>query len=225
MDSAFRRLGAAALLLNLTLLTMAAPLAATCGGGGGGGLGGMSVGNEPMPAYKVPWTVLSAGRQPDPKFRLLLYWFPVSPQEARASDLQTSRTLSLLSARCVAMAIVPSDNAELRGRFALGEKAPAVVGGAPGGRDPGRLPGETQSPPARQAEKLVNAELDRREDALGQQLKAAEAKQKQDADGAAALYTAVWGERCLFPKSGRKAAKGLKQLGRPVPEDQASLLG
>src|SRR6202035_4647190 len=83
----------------------------------------------------------------------------------------------------------------------------------------------TQSPPARQAEKLVNAELDRREDALGQQLKAAAAKQKQDADGAAALYTAVWGERCLCPKSGRKAAKGLKQLGRPVPEDQASLLG
>src|SRR4029079_3178604 len=40
----------------------------------------------------------------------------------------------------------------------------------------------------------------------------------KDEEGAAALYTQVWQQRCLIPDSGKKAAKALKKLARPVED-------
>ena len=116
---------ACALLLVPSLL--ASPLAATCGGGGGGGVGGInpSAGSSPTATYHVPWTVVRPGQPAPSGDGLILYWFPTSPEEARASALQSSRNLTLWSARCVAMTIVPSDHQQLRERYAAPVAAPA----------------------------------------------------------------------------------------------------
>jgi tetratricopeptide (TPR) repeat protein len=225
------------LALALVVALDVAPLAATCGGGGGGGVGGLG-GQTQLTGpggqtYRVPWKVVrsagTAGGDAGRKEGLVLYWFPTSPGEARASDLQTSRILTLLAARCVAMDLVTSDNQPLRSQFAAAGPGAAVVLATVEGKELGRLADDPAKPRERrvsaaQVEKLVGAELKSRETALDRQLEAARAKEKQgDADGAAALYTGIWAERCLFPDSGKKAAKALKKLGRPVPDNQASL--
>jgi tetratricopeptide (TPR) repeat protein len=210
-------------VLLITTLSLA-PLSATCGGGGGGGMGGVqSTGGRPSPTYQVPWTVLRGGQKPAPTSSLVLYWFPSSPTEARGSDLQSSRTLSLLTARCVAMAIVPTDNSDLYGQYAAGQHPPIAVLAASDGKEIARLAGDGSSLTARQVEKLLDSEIKRREGAAGQQLDTAKQKAKAgDVEGAASLYQTVWSERCLLPDSGRKAAKGLRDIGRPVPEKAAA---
>ena len=218
------------LVTSLTLLAGldVAPLAATCGGGGGGGMGGVRAPSGPGLApqtYQVPWKVLRAGEKPEATASLVLYWFPSSATEARSSELQGSRPLSLATSRCVSTSLVPTDNAELYGQFAATQHPPFVVLAAADGKEIGRV-GSGRGPTAREVEKLLDSELKRREKALDQQLDSARHNEKSgDVDGAASLYQAVWAERCLFPDSGRKAAKALKKIGRPVPDSQASGLG
>ena len=91
-------------LLFTAALLVAAPagLRATCGGGGGGGVGGFTDPVEPgmERVYHVPWKVIASG-ETAPTGKLVLYWFPTSPDEARASSLVTSRRLSVWSSsRC-----------------------------------------------------------------------------------------------------------------------------
>jgi tetratricopeptide (TPR) repeat protein len=238
-----------ALPLALLLLPalLAPPLAATCGGGGGGGMGGIRRGpggagdrdapGLPGPSYQVPWHVLHGGDVPPPPQgapggapadNLVVYWFPTSPQEARASDLQSSRPLTLAMTRCVTLALVASDNAELRGQFRGSGSGPYVVLAEPGGKEIGRVAADSgPGLKVAQVEKLVTGELKNREVALDHELEAARDKEKHgDADGAAALYQQVWAARCLVPgRQSRKAAEALKKLGRPVPADTAGRLG
>ncbi|HXT64416.1 MAG TPA: hypothetical protein VN696_15365, partial [Pyrinomonadaceae bacterium] len=59
---------------------------ATCGGGGGGGGGGMSGGGGgggSATVYNVPWKIRKDG-DPAPA-GLVLYWFPRSSDEIKAS--------------------------------------------------------------------------------------------------------------------------------------------
>jgi tetratricopeptide (TPR) repeat protein len=239
-------------ILALVLLPalLAPPLAATCGGGGGGGTGGIRRGGGPggdtsggfrgAPGplggiYQVPWNVVHNGEAVPapiaapagaPADNLVVYWFPTSQQEAKASELQASRELTLLTARCVTLALVASDNAELRGRFP-GGKGPYVVLAEAAGKEVGRLAADSGPHlKASQVEKLVTSELKGREAALDRQIEAARDKEKQgDVDGAAALYQQVWAARCLVPgKLPRKAAEALKKLGRPVPPDTVGVL-
>ncbi len=243
------------LLLALVLLPalLAPPLAATCGGGGGGGMGGVRRGGGGGPGgstsggfghdapgplgviYQVPWNVVHSGEEVPapiaaptgaPAENLVVYWFPTSPQEAKASELQASRELTLLTARCVTLALVASDNAELRGRFP-GGKGPYVVLAGAGGKELGRVAADTGPHlKAAQVEKLVSGELKGREAALDRDLDTARDKEKHgDVDGAAALYQQVWAARCLVPgKQPKKAAEALKKLGRPVPPDTVGSL-
>lgn len=54
--------------------------------------------------------------------------------------------------------------------------------------------------------------------------RAPSAKEEQgDKDGAAAIYSRLWTERCFADGPAKKAAKALEKLGRPLP-DAASLL-
>jgi tetratricopeptide (TPR) repeat protein len=229
------------------------PLAATCGGGGGGGMGGVrrgggpsggsssGVGGREVPGplgaiYQVPWNVVHNGEEVPapiaapagaPVDNLVVFWFPTSPQEAKASELQASRELTLLTARCVTLALVASDNAELRGRFP-GGKGPYVVLAETGGKELSRIAADAGPHlKAAQVEKLVSSELKGREAALDREIEAARDKEKHgDVDGAATLYQQVWAGRCLVPgKTPRKAAEALKKLGRPVPPDTAGSLG
>jgi tetratricopeptide (TPR) repeat protein len=241
------------LALALLPALVAPPLGATCGGGGGGGMGGVRRGGgtvtgggdhpsgrgvpgPPEATYQVPWAVLRNGEEAPaplaapagaPVDNLVVYWFPTSAQEARASELQQSHDLTLLTARCVTLAVVTSDNAELRGRFPGAGKGPYVVLAEGGGKELGRV--SADSGPhlkAAQIEKLVDGELKSREAALDRQLAAARDKEKQgDVEGAAALYGQVWAARCLVPgKLPKKAAEALRKLGHPVASDVSGRL-
>jgi tetratricopeptide (TPR) repeat protein len=236
----------------LALVVVAAlgalPVAATCGGGGGGGMGGVrssggpaegvdTLGRREAPAtYQVPWAVVHNGEEVPaplaapagaPADNLVVYWFPRTQLEAKSSDLQASRELTLLTARCVTLALVASDNAELRGRF-RGGTGPYVVLAEAGGKELGRVAADSGSHlKAAQVEKLVSVELRSREAALDRQLAAAHDKEGHgDRDGAVALYQQVWAARCLVPgKLPKKAAEALKKLGHPVPPDTVGWLG
>ncbi len=214
------------LALTLALLVSALPSAATCGGGGGGGVGGIAPAPQGFPqedlaTYRVPWKVLSPG-DPAPDGAWILYWFPVSPEDARSSELQASRVLTLAASRCVTMGLVPTDHAELHTRFKVAaETASAVLVSAADGAEIGRAAIRPGQPLGRaEVEKLFDNALDQREKALDARLDEAKANEKKgDKDGATALYTQVWEQRCLVPKLGKKAAKALEKLGRPVAKD------
>lgn len=214
-----RRLGFA---LAFALLVTSLPAAATCGGGGGGGNGGVmpSLGGDAPMVYRVAWKVLSQGAA-RPQTPLAVYWFPDSPDEARKSPLQTSRSLTLAGERCVSMVIVPTDNQPLRAELKATAGSPVVVVATADGADVGRAPAGD----VRAVEKLLSKALDDREEALAALLDGAEKKAASDRDGAIAGYQQVWKQRCLAPKLGRKAAKGLDKLGVKTQESDLRLLG
>lgn len=210
----------------LLLVLLASPASATCGGGGGGGVGGVApeAGAEPR-VYRVSWQVLGNGQPAPPESALVVYWFPTSPEGAKASPMQTSRTLSLAGARCVTAALVPPENRALHDAL----KAPAgeevAVIATPDGTEVGRVGGNGGKFEVKQVEKILASEMDRREEELEALFKGAEKKAKSDRDGAVADYKRVWAERCLFPGLGKKAAKGLKKLGEAIEEAALERLG
>jgi tetratricopeptide (TPR) repeat protein len=209
------------LALPLALLLAPLPASATCGGGGGGGNGGVmpSLGEEPR-VYRVAWKTLAQGAA-RPQTPLAVYWFPDSPEEARKSPLQTSRTLALAGERCVSMAIVPADNQALRETFKATSGSPMVVVAIADGAEAGRAPAGD----VRAVEKLLSKALDAREEALEDLLDSGDRKAASDRAGAIADYQQVWTQRCVAPSLGRKAAKRLGKLGVTVEEAELRLLG
>ncbi|MGH7856509.1 MAG: hypothetical protein ACREQY_04195, partial [Candidatus Binatia bacterium] len=167
--------------------------------------------------YRVPWKVLQAGV---PEGELKLLWMPSSALEARGSSLLESRYLTLVSGQCVGFGLLPPDN-EVRGALAP-QGSTVVLAGSDGAEIARVATTEGETKPGA-VEKLLKAELERRKDALESKLDQGVARAKAgDADAAAALLDEVWGQRCLFASLGKKAAKELKKLGRPVDE-QAGL--
>ena len=67
----------------------------------GGGVSGSSSGPS-TPVYPVPWKVRKANDAPAAA-GLVLYWFPASEAEVKASSLRQSRILSLYATQCVSM--------------------------------------------------------------------------------------------------------------------------
>src|SRR5947208_8759607 len=175
-----RRLGFA---LVFALLLTSLPASATCGGGGGGGNGGVmpGLGGDAPLVYRVAWKVLSQGAA-RPQTPLAVYWLPDTPDEARKSPLQTSRSLTMAGQRCVSMAIVPSDNQPLREALKATAGSPVVVVAAADGAEVGRAPaGDVKA-----VEKLLSKALDDRETALEALLAGADEKAAGDRDGAIA---------------------------------------
>jgi tetratricopeptide (TPR) repeat protein len=196
------------------------PTMATCGGGGGGGVGGARVGGSSGPtetqAYHVPWTVVGPS-QVVPGGALGVYWFPSSAAEAKESTLLTSRTLAVLSARCISLAIVTPDNTPVRTKYEIPELGSGVVLVDEAAAVIGRVPADGKPIEARPVEKLLEGELDKREDAAKATLDAANEKiRSKDVDGATALLTQIWEQHCVVPDVAKKAAKALKKLGHPV---------
>jgi len=175
--------------------------------GGGGG--------KAPEVYHVPWKIVGAA-DPVPAGDLSVYWFPSTADEAKKSTLLGSRELTLASGRCVALALIAPDNA-LRGKYGVEGSAVVLVGRD--GAELSRMTPQGSSFDGDVADGLLSTELGKREIAAKALLDAAKEKQDaKDADGAAALYTQVWEQRCLFPDLGRKASKGLKKLGKPVQD-------
>jgi tetratricopeptide (TPR) repeat protein len=217
-----------AIVLAALLLVQAAvlPASATCGGGGGGGRGGaMGGGGSSTPqVYHVSWKVIGRG-EGIPSGELEVLWFPTSVDNARASDLLTSRYLALSSAQCITMALISTDNATIRSKYSAPEAEPLVVLAGKDGSEVGRVPAEGVQVRVDAVEKLLRQTMDAREEAAKATLDAAKEKSDaKDIDGAAALYTQVWDQRCLLPSPAKKAAKALKKLGRPVAEEESSRL-
>jgi tetratricopeptide (TPR) repeat protein len=208
-----------ALLSALIASTLALAAHATCGGGGGGGTGGLTPpgGSDEPRVYQVPWLVLRGGQMAPAESQLLLYWFPNTPEEARGSGLQNSRSLTLASARCVGMALVPNDHKPLYDKYGVAGHTPLLVLAGTDGVEVARVEGKAVTSAA--VEKMVQAELRKRDDHADEQLDAAIAQEKGgQAEAAIASYEALYGGRCLSPGAGKKAAKALKRLGREVSQ-------
>lgn len=200
---------------TLILTVCESPVWATCGGGGGGGGGGTgaSAGASEQ-VYHVPWKV--ADDQPAPSEGLILYWFPASADEVKASPLRTSRTLSLLAGQCVTMEIAAGGSA-IGQKLDIGTKVPATVLTTPDGASIGRVDGEAGKLKVDAVEKLVSGEVKRREDVVKKQFEDGKVKAKAgDAAAATELLKGVWAEKCLFPKRAKDAGKELKKLGVSV---------
>lgn len=206
------------LVLALVVVLFVLPSAyATCGGGGGGGMGGAMPGmSAPREAYVVPWKVLRPD-EPALSAPLILYWFPATKEEVKASDLMSSRALTLASANCVGMQlVVPGDTATLA-KWEVADKLPAAILAADGNAIT-RIDAENGRLRLSKVEEAVRGELKARETALDKLLDDAKLKEKDDHDGAVALYQQVWEKRCLAPKKGRAAQKALARLGVTVKD-------
>jgi tetratricopeptide (TPR) repeat protein len=213
-------------LIALSLGLNPVPTMATCGGGGGGGTGGARMGGSgptETQAYHVPWTVVGP-TEVVPGGALGVFWFPASAAEAKASSLLTSRTLAVLSARCVALALVTPDNASVRQKYGIPEVGSGVVLVDATSTEIGRVEMEGKPIGSGPVEKILEAELDKREAVAKSTLEQANERIKaNDVDGATAMLTEIWGQHCLVPDVAKKAAKALKKLGHPVEVGDAGL--
>ena len=201
----------------LTMLFAVSPALATCGGGGGGGGGGMAGGSGSgggggaPTVYYVPWKI----RKPTdaPAAGLVLYWFPASTAELKNSSLRESRALSLYASQCISMEL--ADGATPNAQKLLGEsKPPVAVLATPDGTPVSKIENKDGKLKVAEVEKLVESEVKQRESALDDHLKEAKAKATAGDNAAAIkLYQSVAGEKCMFPKKAKEAAKELKRLG------------
>ena len=171
-------------------------------GGGGGG--------SNAPVYVVPWKIRKAS-DPAPG-GLVLYWFPRSADEIKASSLRQSRVLSLYASQCVSMELAdgqtPHSN-ELVGSSTL----PVAVLAKPDGTAVNKVENTNGKLKVGDVEKLVDTEMKQRESDLTAQMKEAAGKSATDKDGAIAMYRSVLDQKCMFPKKARDAQKQLKALG------------
>ena len=93
-------------------------------------------------------------------------------------------------------------------------KPPVAVLAKPDGSVINRAEGKNNFLKVEQVEKLVESEVKLRETAVDSQFKEAKEKEKAgDKDAAIKLYQSVAGEKCMFPKKAKDAAKELKKLG------------
>jgi tetratricopeptide (TPR) repeat protein len=207
------------LALLLALLLTSAPAWATCGGGGGGGVGGMGGGgggSSNVTVYVVPWKV--RGEKDPPPAGLVLYWFPLTSEELKKSSLRESRVLSLYSAQCVSTEL--ADYRTPAGQKLVGDsKPPVAVLAEPDGSVVGRAENSGGILKVEQVEKLLSAEMKKREDALDAGLREGRDKEK-GGDNATAikLFRSVLDQKCMFPKKAKDAAKELKKLGVNVTD-------
>ncbi len=211
----------------LALNFLAQTVFATCGGGGGGGMGGSAPGGGSV-VYVVPWAVISEGKAlpKAPQASLIVLWFPLSAKAAADSDMRSSSALTLAAARCVADALITSDNKTVRSKYGIADGTEAAILIKPDGTEIARATlSKKGAVVVSSIEKALNTELKPREKALNTALTAAEKQLKAKDPAAQAALEQVWAERCLFPSIGKKAAKDLKTLGVNVDPAELKKLG
>lgn len=200
----------------LVFVFVSSPVWATCGGGGGGGGGGTSGtnsggGSNPV-VYHVPWKVRDE-KTPAVTAGLVLYWFPASMQEIKASSLRESRDLSLYAGQCVTMELadVKTPNAET---LIGGSKLPVAVLATPDGTTISKVENTGGKLKVADVEKLVGGEVKTRKATIETSLKEAKAKAAAgDKEAAIKEFQTVITQRCMFPDKAKEAAKELKKLG------------
>jgi hypothetical protein len=122
--------------------------------------------------------------------------------------------------------VVPTDNGAVREKYHAAADQPLLVLADLDGTEVLRATATDGKLDVHAIEKGVRGELDKREDAAGDALKAAEKQASAgDKDGAIAAYQKIFAARCLFPSFGKKAAKALKKLGVAVESAALERLG
>ncbi len=198
----------------IVLCFVTSPVWATCGGGGGGGGGGMSgsgSGGEQKVVYHVPWKTRTA-KTPPVKAGLVLYWFPASDKEIKASPLRESRNLTLYAGQCVTMELGDAETANYDALVG-GSKLPVAVLANPDGTAVGKLENKAGKLSLLEVEKLVGNEIKSRKATVDANLKDGKAKAATDKDAAIKALQSVLDHRCMFPTAAKDAAKELKKLG------------
>jgi tetratricopeptide (TPR) repeat protein len=199
-------------VLLLVLLSLQSTWA-TCGGGGGGGGGGMpgGGGGANAPVYVVPWKDWSP--QTASSSKLVVLWLPASMEEFNKSSLRQSRTLSVYASQCVALQVADYHSPDGQ-KLLENSKPPVAVLATPDGKVINKLENKDGRLKVENLEKLVEAEVKQRETAIDATLKEAKAKVTAGDNAAAIkLYQSVLGEKCMFQKKSKEAAKELKKLG------------
>lgn len=192
----------------LVFAFVSTPVWATCGGGGGGGGGGMSGNNNSggnPTVYFVPWKIADPAKPVTSG--LILYWFPASKEEVRASPLRESRDLSLYASQCVTMQIADTrlPNADT---LLGGAKLPVAILADPQGKVIGKIENNNGKLDRAAVEKLVAGEVKTRKADADTELrdgKAAEAAGNKDA--AIKAFQTVIANRCMFPDKAKEAQK------------------
>jgi len=221
--SPFRAATAALLALNF----LAQTAFATCGGGGGGGMGGSAPGGGSV-TYVVPWVVTPEGKvlPKAPAASLIVLWFPLTAKAAADSDMRSSSVLTLAAARCVADALITSDNKTVRAKYGVTDGTEAAILTRADGSEIARATLSKKGVVVTSSiEKALSTEIKTQEKALTLVLTGAEKKVKAKDQSAVAELQQVWGDRCLFPSLGKRAAKGLKTLGINVDAAELKKLG
>ncbi|MFL6247332.1 MAG: hypothetical protein ACJ74H_14980 [Thermoanaerobaculia bacterium] len=177
----------------------------------------VSCGTRALPAGEtyvalVPWRVVEPHAKVDAP--LALFWIPASAEELRRSDLLTSDDLTLFSSQCVAMRVVQLHDSARLAALSDDAEPPLAVLADRAGNVIGRVKGERGVLSVGEVEELVRAELDRRAEESEAMLdRAQERVDANDVDAAAALYRAVWEQKCVCPRQARAAKKALRKLG------------
>ena len=204
--------------LFLVAMIAADSVLATCGGGGGGGMGGIAPPSPaPVQTYYVPWKIMKAGVEIPPESQFVVYWFPASISEAQVSELTNSRALTMRSAQCVTMALVPAERTDLQATFEVAGKLPAAVIAKADGSVRVRVENGKGTLKLRDVEKALDKAIDDEEKSLDAALKNADAFARNgDHDAAVAAYREIMSLKCLHQKKAKAAAKGLEKLGEKV---------
>jgi tetratricopeptide (TPR) repeat protein len=171
----------------------------------------------PVQTYYVPWKILNSSAGIPGESLLVVYWFPLSSDSARTSELTSSRPLTMRAAQCVTMALVPPERTDLQARFEVVGKLPAVVIATIDGSVVGRVENVNDTLRLRDVEKALDKVIDDEEKALDAALKDAESSVAAGKkDSAIAAYRAIESAGCLHPKKAKAAAKALGKLGETV---------
>jgi hypothetical protein len=160
----------------------------------------------------VPWKVVGTGEVVEAP--LVLFWIPATREELRRAELLESEELTLFSSRCVAMRVVRFDDRARLAKLEVGANVPMVVLVDRDGTVRGRISSEDGAVPLDEVEELVRDELSRREAEAEAMLDRARALAGERTTAAAAIYEAVWEQRCVCPRQGKSARKALKRLSR-----------
>jgi hypothetical protein len=177
----------------------------------------LSCGTSPLQAGEsyaalVPWRVVEPHAVVDAP--LALFWIPASADELRRSELLTSDDLTLFSSQCVAMRVVQLHDTARLATLGDEEEPPLAVLADRDGKVIGRVKSDHGVISVVEVEELVRAELDRRAEESEAMLdRADERVEADDIAAAAALYRAVWAQKCVCPRQARAAKKALRKLG------------
>lgn len=168
----------------------------------------------PVETYYVPWKILDTSAGIPGESLLVVYWFPISSDAARTSELTNSRTLTMRAAQCVTMALVPIERTDLQTKFDVVGKLPAVVIATIDGNVVGRVENNKGTLRLRDVEKALDKVIADEEKALDDALKNAEKQVGAgEKDAAIAAYRQIESVRCLHPKKAKAASKALDKLG------------